>query len=123
MPLVATSDTADAVLTVSSPLKSALPEPHSLRASIFQCIQSPSPTCSNVPRVLQTRDVSIKIRGVPTGVSNSLDGTFFQNGGEQGQRLFYTPKIKTKLTILLTTVFLFIPTKENKMVSKGQFTN
>lgn len=30
---------------------------------------------------------------------------------------------KTNAQILLTTVYLFIPTKENKMVSKGQFTN
>lgn len=124
IPHVATFDTADAVLTMSSPLKLALPEPRSLRASNLPMYSIPTrPPAVTVPCVLQMRDVSIKMRGVPTGVSNSLDVTFFQNGGEQGQRLFYTPKIKTKLTILLTTVFLFIPTKENKMVSKGQFTN
>lgn len=42
-----------------------------------------------------------------------------ENGGEDSLHCVNKDKFK----ILLTTVFLFIPTKENKMVSKGQFTN
>lgn len=83
IPHVASFDTADAVLTMSSPLKLALPEPRSLRASNLPMYSIPTrPPAVTVPCVLQMRDVSIKIRGVPTGVSNSLDVTFSQNWGK-----------------------------------------
>lgn len=126
---VATPDTADAIAVLTTnyqpPKVNCAWTPFSSGPPVFQChrYSNPAHPPPVTVRVLQIRDVLIKIRGLPTDVSHSLDVTFVKNWEEWGQRLFYTPKIKTKLTILLTTVFLFIPTKENKMVSKGQFTN
>lgn len=60
----------------------------------------------------------LKFSGLPTGVSNSLNLTFFKNWEEQGQRQFYTPKIKTKFTIYWQQCFYLYLQKKTRWYQK-----
>lgn len=60
----------------------------------------------------------LKFGGLPTGVSNSLNLTVFKNWEEQGQRWFYTPKIKTKFTIYWQQCFYLYLQKKTRWYQK-----
>lgn len=60
----------------------------------------------------------LKFSGLPTGVSNSLNLTFFKNWEERGQRQLYTLKIKTKFTIYWQQCFYLYLQKKTRWYQK-----